>query len=115
MLTGEEIVLPNTLVEEQAEYLLNNFNVSLMYQGLGNLRKICRASWKQMKETIKEDMRAQAAEQIKKDLILSEIIKVEGITATEEEVNNKLEEMVKDSYGPRKMLPIINGKVANVI
>lgn len=95
---SEEIVLPNTLVEEQAEYLLNNFNVSLMYQGL-NLEKYAELAGTD-EETIKEDMRAQAAEQIKKDLILSEIIKVEGITATEEEVNNKLEEMVKDSYDP---------------
>lgn len=98
IIDNSEIVLPNSLVEEQAEYLMSNFNMSLMYQGL-NLEKYAELTGTD-EDAIKEDMREQATQQIKKDLILSEIIKLEGISVSEEEINSKLEEMVNESHDP---------------
>lgn len=83
--------LPDILVQEQAEQMLTDFARSLESQG-GSLEAYVEATGFS-KERILEDMKQQAAADLRTDLVLSAVAKAEGLEATEEEVATAIGEM----------------------
>ena len=88
--------VPEVLVERQLDLFLRDFEQRLMYQGL----KIEDYA-KYMNVTVEElrnQNREQAVEAVKTRLALEQLVKEEGLTVTEAEVDAKLEETAKKYY-----------------
>ena len=85
--------VPEVLVERQLDLFLRDFEQRLMYQGL-KLEDYA----KYMNVTVEElrnQNRDQAVEAVKTRLALEQLVKEEGLTVTEAEVDAKLEETAK--------------------
>jgi trigger factor len=86
-----EIDLPDVVVREQAEEMLADFRRSLESQG-GTLESFVAASGV-TEEQIIEDMKPQAANNVKTSLVLDAIAKAEGLEATDEEISAVIGQM----------------------
>jgi len=86
-----EVDIPETLIKQEAEDLLHRFEHNLAYQGLTLDQYLTYV--KKTREEVLEEFIPQAQKRVKTDLVLSNIAKVEGIEATEEEVDEKLAEL----------------------
>ncbi|MBR3833784.1 MAG: trigger factor [Lachnospiraceae bacterium] len=86
-----EVELPEAMVEYQQEQMFAEFEQSMMYQGLQmeQYLKLTNTSKEELLERIKPD----AVARIKTGLILEEVVKLEGITATDEEFEEQLKNM----------------------
>ena len=86
-----EVELPEAMVEFQQERLFDEFSQSMMYQGLQmeQYLKLTNTSKEELLERIKPD----AIARIKTGLILEEVVKLENITATDEEFEEQLKNM----------------------
>lgn len=101
IIATSEIDVPNTMIDQQVDYAVNNLSNNLMYQGMnleGYLGYI-----NQTEDELRTEMRPQAIDQIKAELIIDAIAGKEGITASEEEVNKKIDEMVAESSSPEQV------------
>ena len=83
--------LPEVLVQEQAEQMLADFTRSLESQG-ASLEAYVEATGIS-KEQILEDMKQQAAAELKTDLVLKAVAKAEELEASEEEVAAMVSQM----------------------
>lgn len=83
--------LPDVLVQEQAEQMLADFSRSLESQG-GSLEAYMEATGFS-KERILEDMKQQAAADLKTDLVLKAVARAEKLEASEEEITVMVGEM----------------------
>lgn len=88
-----EIETPETLVKREMEDLLHRFEHNLAYQGL-TLDKYLDYV-KKSKEEVLEDFRPEALKRVKTDLVLSNIAQIENLEVTEEELNEKLQELAE--------------------
>ena len=86
-----EVELPEAMVEYNQEKMFAEFEQSMMYQGLQmeQYLKLTNTSKEELLERIKPD----AIARIKTGLILEEVVKLEGITATDEEFEEQLKNM----------------------
>ncbi len=86
-----EVELPEAMVEYNQEKMFAEFEQSMMYQGLQmeQYLKLTNTSKEELMERIKPD----AIARIKTGLILEEVVKLEGITATDEEFEEQLKNM----------------------
>lgn len=86
-----EVELPEAMVEYNQEKMFDEFAQSMMYQGLQmeQYLKLTNTSKEELLERIKPD----AIARIKTGLILEEVVKAEGITATDEEFEEQLKNM----------------------
>ena len=82
----------------EVEHMMQDFSQRLAYQGL-NMEQYLKMMGK-TEEEIKKDYEPQAIEALKSRLTLEAIRKAEKIEASEEEINEKLEEMAKN-YGKK--------------
>ena len=83
-----EVDIPNAMIEKEIDGLVQKFEYQLMYQGLKlqdylDFLKVTLADFRKNYEE-------SATKNVKNQLIISEIIKLEKIEATEEEINEKI-------------------------
>lgn len=95
-----QVDIPQVLIEREAESLLNEFRQMLAYQGM-LLEQYLEATG-QTREELLSQFRPRAEQRVKNALVLEAIAKAEGITVSQEEVDVKIEEYVKDSPDPDK-------------
>lgn len=93
-----KIDIPSGMVGMEVEHMIQDFSQRLSYQGL-NMEQYLKMMGK-TEEEIKKDYEPQAIEALKSRLTLEAIRKAENIEASEEEINEKLEEMAKN-YGKK--------------
>jgi len=86
---------PEVLVNKQVENMMNNLQEDLKSRNmkLEDYYKIIKAE----EEKVKKEYRDIAKQQIKKELIIDKIIKDDKITATEDEVNEKINEIAQST------------------
>jgi trigger factor len=88
-----EIDIPEVMIEKQIDSMVRDFEMQLMYQGLkleGYLEH-----YKKSMEEFRDGLRSEATERVRTQLTLEKVSQVEGITASEEELDKELEEMAK--------------------
>ncbi len=83
-----EVVIPQAMIEKEIDGLVQKFEYQLMYQGLKlqdylDFLKVTLADFRKNYEE-------SATKNVKNQLIISEIIKLEKIEATEEEIDAKI-------------------------
>ncbi len=91
-----EVDVPETLVERQLDNMLQEMEQYLRYQGL-DLEKFLEVTQKK-EEDLREEQREEAEKRVKANLVLDAIIKEEGLEASEEELQEKIEELA-NQYG----------------
>ena len=81
--------IPEAVVEREIQFQINRFAQQLQMQGmsLNQYFEMTGQNIEKMRESIKES----AERSVKRDLVLTEIAKVENVQATEEEVNAELD------------------------
>ncbi|MCR4693123.1 MAG: trigger factor [Firmicutes bacterium] len=90
---GAKVEIPEAMINDQCERMVQDFAQRLQYQGLdiNQYMQYTGSSIEQMKESFKP----QAEKQLKTTLVLEAISKKENISITDEEVNDKICEMAK--------------------
>ncbi len=91
-----EVNIPDSMIEDQMEQMVEQFNANLSYQGL-NLETYCKYLGTTV-EAFRETLKPQATKDVKLKLALEYIAKTENITATDEDINAKIDELAKE-YG----------------
>ena len=91
-----EVNIPDSMIEDQMEQMVEQFNANLSYQGL-NLETYCKYLGTTV-EAFKEPLNPQPTKDVKLKLALEYIAKTENITATDEDINAKIDELAKE-YG----------------
>lgn len=86
-----EIDIPQAMIEAQIDRMVNGFAQQLSYQGmsLDQYLQFTGSNTEAMRESFKE----RAEKQVRDSLMIEAVAKAEGIEATEEEVDAKIEEM----------------------
>jgi len=90
---ASEVEIPKALVERQIENMVKDTEYKLMYQGL-KLEDYLKYMGTDM-VAFKKSYEKQAEEMVKSQLVIDKIIIEEKITAEENEINSKLEDMAK--------------------
>ncbi len=90
-----EIDIPDAMINSQTEKMIRDFDMQLRYQGLdiNSYMKYTGLTVDAMKEQYKED----ALKNVKTSLILEKICKVEGIEATDKDVEKEYETMAEQN------------------
>ena len=88
-----EVDIPDAMIENQIDVMINDFAQRLSYQGM-NLETYCQYTG-QTKEMMREQFKERAQKQVLSSLVLEAISKTEGIEANEEEVEMQLVDMSK--------------------
>jgi len=82
LVSGVDIELPPSLVEEELDYILYNMGMA----------RVAAAQGKNLEE-VREELRPVAERRVKASLIIDEIAKKEGIVVGEDEIKHQLEEL----------------------
>ncbi len=87
--------VPEVLIERQLENMFNNLKEDLKIRNMTieDYYKLIKAD----EEKVKKEYRLIAEKQIKQELIIDKIIQGDKITATDEEVNKKIEEIAEST------------------
>ena len=93
-----EVEIPNALIEGQIDYMVQETNYRLSYQGL-KLEDYLKYLGQSM-EDYRKGLVEQATEQVKSQLVIGKIIEEEKIEATEEDVEARVNEMAKNQNRP---------------
>lgn len=88
-----EVVIPEALIDNQIDQMVNEMSYRLSYQGL-KLEDYLKYVGKTMEE-YRKGYYDQAKDLVKSQLVIGKIIEEEKIDATEEDVAAKIEEMAK--------------------
>lgn len=88
--------IPDVMVENEINLMLREIEQNLAQQGM-NLELFQKMTGKTL-DDIKNEIREQAEERVKFNLILTEIAKVEGIEVTDEEVDEEIKQ-IASYYG----------------
>ena len=88
-----EVEIPDAMIEDEITSMVQNFSYRLMYQGLKieDYYKYAGITEQGLRDSYKE----QAAQRVKKQLIVNNIIEKEKIVATDEEVDAKVKEQAE--------------------
>jgi len=88
---ASEVAIPNVLVEREIDAMLEEMNRFLALQGL-TLDKYLELSNKKL-DDFRADRREEAQRRVKTNLVLDAIIAKEGITASDAEIDERLQEI----------------------
>jgi len=88
-----KVEIPNAMITDQCERMVQDFAQRLQYQGL-DINQYMQYTGSTV-DAMKESFKPQAEKQLKTTLVLETISKAEGIDVTDEEVNDKIAEMAK--------------------
>lgn len=116
-----KVKVPKDMIDAQLENMMRDIEYRLMYQGV-SLEQYAKMSGTTI-EQLKEERRADAEKAVKTRLVLEKIIEDEKLEITSEEVDNKIQELAKNSNKSfeefKKSLPkqqldyIINDVIVN--
>ena len=100
LVDATEIDLPETLIDQEASYLVNQAAMQLQQQGLD----VSQFMTEEMVKNMKERSRPEAIFQVKTDLILQAIGEKEELKVDEKELKLKTKELMKQLKGqnPKK-------------
>jgi len=87
---GSSVEIPNVLIERQLDMFVRDFEMRLSYQGL-KLDDYFKYTNSNLK-ALRDSYATQAEKAVKTRLVLEELIKVEKLEVSEDELNNKLTE-----------------------
>jgi trigger factor len=90
-----DVEVPDAMVEEKVDEMLGSFERSLQAQGMepGQYYQLAGTS----AEEIKERVRPDAADTVRKELTLDAVVSAEGIEANDHEVMHQIEHLAEDS------------------
>ena len=90
-----EVEIPDVMVDEKADDMVASFERSLAAQGMQaeQYYQLAGASRDDMKDRIRDD----AADAVKKELVLDAVVEAEGIEADRHEVEHQIEHLAEDS------------------
>ncbi|MEE0966121.1 MAG: trigger factor [Bacilli bacterium] len=88
--------VPDVMVENEIDYMLKEIEQNLAQQGL--TLELFQQFTGKSEEDMRNEVREQAENRVKFNLILAEIVKVEGIEVTDEEVDEEIKE-IASYYG----------------
>ncbi|MBO5092660.1 MAG: trigger factor [Clostridia bacterium] len=91
-----EAEIPAPMFENEAENFVRDYDSRLRMQGL-DLNTYCKYTGQTL-DSLREQFKPMAERQVKTRLALEKIVELEGITASEEEINNEYENLAK-AYG----------------
>jgi len=86
-----DMEIPKAVIERQINNMLSDFDYRLQHQGL-NLQYYFQLTGTK-EEDLRDQMRADATQTVKNELVLEKIGKQENLLATDEELNEQLEKM----------------------
>ena len=98
--------LPEILLESESRNIMNELETSITRQGgkfedyLQNLKKT--------REELRADLLPNAVKRVKSALVIREIAIIEKISATEEDIKNKIEEVKKQYAGNEEVLKVLD-------
>jgi trigger factor len=81
--------IPEVMVDAQVNVMLRDFDYQLRYQGL-NLETYLKYMNTDM-NTLKESYRSGAKDRVKSQLVLEKVAEIEGVAATDEDMNAEIE------------------------
>ena len=93
-----DIEIPDALIENQIDRMVQEMEYRMSYQGL-KLEDYLKYMGKSMEE-FRKGYEEQATELVKSQLVIEEIIEREELTATDEDVEKRVEEMAKAQGKP---------------
>ncbi|MBR1968487.1 MAG: trigger factor [Clostridia bacterium] len=93
-----DVEIPDAMIENQIDRMVQEMEYRLSYQGL-KLADYLKYMGKSM-EDFRKDYTSQATEIVKSQLVIETIIEREEITATDEDVEKRVEEMAKAQGKP---------------
>lgn len=93
---GMEVVVPEGMIKTQLNSQLSSFDQSLRGQGF-SLEEYVKMLGSTVEE-FAENLRPEAEKQVKSSLAIEEIIKLENIEVTDEELEKEVNEMVKNYF-----------------
>lgn len=92
------VEIPQVMAEREIDYMIKDLDYRLQYQGL-NIEKYVELIGSSM-DAIRTDFNAIAFDKVKMNLVLEAIAKIEGITASEQELEDKAGE-IATRYGSK--------------
>lgn len=116
IIDSSTIDLPKSMIAQQVDYMLNQFHTSLLYSGMTLEQYMEQA--KKTEAEIRSEMEPEAIKQLKRGLILDAIAEKEGISVSDEEIEQKINELAEDSANPeqtRGSLESGRSRLANMI
>ena len=93
---GITVEIPDAMVENQTKQFIDNFKMQLAQQGIPYEEYLKMTGTEEAK--LMEEAREPALRQVRMDLAMAAIIKAEGITASDEEVEGEYTKMA-EQYG----------------
>ena len=88
--------MPEPMVMDQCDQMINNFAQTLRYQGM-DMKKYMEMTGSTL-DSMRQSIRPEAERHLKESLVLDAIAKAENLEVTDEDVENELESMAK-MYG----------------
>ncbi|MCX7694141.1 MAG: trigger factor [Caloramator sp.] len=88
-----EVEIPEVMVENEIDYMIKDLDYRLRYQGM-DINSYVEMLGITM-ETLRNDFKEVAKKRVKINLVVEAIAKAENITASNEEVENRAEEIAK--------------------
>jgi trigger factor len=85
--------IPKVMVDREIDYMLDNLNYRLQYQGL-SLEQYAQYTNTSI-DKMKEDYRDAALSSVKTELVLQKVSKVENISPSDKDINQEIEKMAK--------------------
>ena len=112
-----EFDVPEVFVDDQLEDEMRRIDQNMRYQGI-DLATYCKFIGKTVEE-FKAERRPFAKKNVKSQFVIQEIVKKENLTATQEEIDAKIEEYAKNSNMTKedfvKRSPNVLERVENAI
>lgn len=104
---GSTVQLTDTLINRELEHLIHHMEHDLEARGL-KLEEYL-AHTEQTMEQMRDQLRPQAEERVKTDLVLAAVTKAEGITVSEDELKDRVGSLLQ-FYPPEMREEILKGK-----
>ena len=96
LVENTEVVIPESMIDDEVESMSNQFASNLAYQGL-DLKTYCMYM-NTTEEEFKKNLRPEAEKNVKLKLALDAIEKLENIKVEAKEIDEKIDEL-KKQYG----------------
>lgn len=95
---ASEVEIPEVMVDREVDYMVKDLDNRLKYQGM-DIQKYTEMMGVTI-DAIKKDFKEMAKTRVKTNLVLEEIAKAENITASDEDVDKRAEELAA-MYGTK--------------
>lgn len=100
IISNSSIDLPNSMIEQQVNFGLDNLRNNLMYSGM--TLEMYLEYMQKTEDELRDEIRPDAITQIKRDLLIEEIANKEGFSISEEEVSTKIDQLAEESPNPEQ-------------